>query len=518
MADVWRPQFHIMPKKGWLNDPNGPIFYKGRYHMFFQHIPNSTNWDWCMEWGHVVSSDLAHWHHLPNAIQPSEGGPDANGCWSGCCGIDVDGCPVLLHTGVVLRTNIDGRLPPPEFDLGIQMIETQCCAKVSDPDDKNMEHWIKQEEPFLRYPPDRLALTGWRDPFLVHLPATSANEPPQRKLMILGSGFSGKGGAVLKYTTHKSLTSDWKYDGVLIQHQNSGSGEVWECPVLVPLPKHANNSMSDGARPDGITHVLMVGVHFPNEQPRRYRPVIYWLGRLTEEGDFTPVDLENPRVLDSGSIVYAPNAMIAPDGRTLMWVWMHERGGGPTRMDYNGCLSIPRVLTVLDGELHQWPAAELEALRTGDGFKISNMQVSEGSLVSFLSDIGPRFDMNLTISWEDHTQRFGLIITATDTPESLVIEFDIKSKQLRSCSLDPEDFNGEEKIQIESKGTDEIEGGQLGMRVIVDGPLVEVFTSHGAALSGRVVRPMNGDMKMFSCGGKVSILEGCVWKMGSAWS
>jgi beta-fructofuranosidase len=112
-----RPTFHLGAESGWLNDPNGPLYHKGRYHLcaapcrrahaplcpraaslaaaltptgarqrrFYQHLRGSASWNFGLEWAHAVSEDLVRWRRLPPALAPTPGSPDADGCFSGCC-------------------------------------------------------------------------------------------------------------------------------------------------------------------------------------------------------------------------------------------------------------------------------------------------------------------------------------------------------------------------------------------------------------------------------------------------
>src|SRR5260370_38805089 len=69
-----RPLYHFRPPANWINDPNGPIQWQGRYHLFYQYNPHGP-FAATIHWGHAASSDLVRWDLLPLALTPTPGGP-----------------------------------------------------------------------------------------------------------------------------------------------------------------------------------------------------------------------------------------------------------------------------------------------------------------------------------------------------------------------------------------------------------------------------------------------------------
>ena len=334
-ADPNRPACHLLPQHNWMNDPNGPIWWKGKCHLFYQLNPHAAVWG-DMHWGHAVSTDMVHWHHEAIALAPTPGGPDSEGCFSGSA-IVFNGKPAIIYTGVQ-------NAPPEQVtirDGNGHLRETQMLA-MADGDD--ILHWNKLEQPVIATPPLGMQVTGFRDP--------CPWKEDDGWYLGVGSGERGKGGCVLLYRSQDLRT--WEYLHPLIWGKPNGkqavnpcdSGEMWECPDFFPLTLPGTSE---------TRHVLIYSTE---------NKVLWTTGHYDRKAHtYTP---DRQGVLDQGAAYYAPKSFAAPDGRRILWGWLRE-----TRPEaefaaagWAGCMSYPRVLSLGgQGQLITKPAREVEGLR-----------------------------------------------------------------------------------------------------------------------------------------------------------
>ncbi len=310
-ADPTHPIFHLISPAQWMNDPNGPIFYKGYYHLFYQMNPFSDDSGprALRYWGHVRSRDLVKWEPLPIALWPS-GELGEESVWSGCCTINGLGQPMCFYTSIG-----NGKSA---FDQAEQW------AAIGDDD---LINWKKSPaNPVL---PESVnegtKIYDWRDPFIFH---------DTKKTFLVTGGHMAKDGhaAVNIYEAENPGLTKWNYRGVMFPVPGAPTAE---CPNFFKL---------------GDQWVLFVSP---------YGKVQYFVG------DFDPetcrFSARTRGLLDYGSSFYAPNTMQVPDGRRLVWGWLNGFPGGH---GWNGCLSLPRQLNLShDGQLQQNPAPQLRKLR-----------------------------------------------------------------------------------------------------------------------------------------------------------
>ncbi|HLY19459.1 MAG TPA: glycoside hydrolase family 32 protein [Bryobacteraceae bacterium] len=309
-ADPHRPQYHLLPTANWMNDPNGPIYWQGKYHMFYQYNPNGAFWG-DMHWGHAVSDDMVRWKHLPMAMAPTPGGPDKDGVFSGCAVIDND-TVAAIYTGV--------------------NPETQCIATSSG----DLTSWKKfAGNPVVAAPPSGLEVAGFRDP--------AVWKEGDTWLMAVGSGFRGKGGGVLLYESRDLRR--WSYLHPLVTGRMKAgasakdpvdSGEMWECPDFFSIDQK---------------YLLIYSTE---------RVVKYQLGIYTDR----VLHPETMGGIDHGCY-YAARTMTNTGDRRILWGWVTEgRSEAAQRAaGWSGVMSLPRELKLYGAQVQMRPAAEVETLR-----------------------------------------------------------------------------------------------------------------------------------------------------------
>ncbi len=460
-ADPLRPQYHLLPASNWMNDPNGPIYFRGRYHMFYQYNPKGAVWG-NMNWAHSSSSDMVYWRHEPIAISPSPSpkGFDSLGVFSGSAILDR-GLPTMIYTGVM----------PPASDAEItlrddqhQWREVQCLAVSHDPD---LRTWEKVAEPAIAAPPEGMEITGFRDP--------SAWREGNSWLLALGSGIRGKAGAILLYES--SDLRHWTYLHPLFEGvPKKDVGDMWECPDFFPL---------DGK------HVLLVSTEGK----------VHWRVGTYKDRRFSP---EKEGVADWGAF-YAAKSMVNEDDERILWGWIPEKRpeAEHNAAGWAGVMSLPRLLSInSDGELQMEVVPALRKLRHGHtGFK---SQDGPDALRKALDSIRIE-DLSAEISAEFHLK--------TDQPFTLHLRSEDGE---RFAAISCVENSGKRLLKVNDVAAPLHGSGALPIRleVFLDGSVLEVIASGTTALTARVYTVPKWPLQVsFDGDGQVDSLD--VWRMHS---
>ncbi|WUO34911.1 GH32 C-terminal domain-containing protein [Streptomyces sp. NBC_00286] len=220
-TETYRPQFHFTPKKNWMNDPNGLVYYKGEYHLFYQYNPNGNSWG-DMSWGHAVSKDLVHWEELPLALSHD----DEEMVFSGSAVVDWNNT-----TGFGTKKN------PPMVAIYTSAYkeggkQAQSLAYSTD----RGRTWTKyQGNPVIDIGSD-----NFRDP------KVQWHAPTKSWLMTVSLSAEHK----VRFYSSKNL-KDWELQSEF--GPAGATGGVWECPDLFPLAVDGD--------PDNIKWVLVVNIN-----------------------------------------------------------------------------------------------------------------------------------------------------------------------------------------------------------------------------------------------------------------
>ena len=469
IPDAARPGFHLSPRVGWMNDPNGLSWYGGQYHLFYQYHPYDTHWG-SMHWGHAVSADLLRWRYLPAALAP-DAAYDQNGCFSGSALALPDGRHLLMYTGVARETLPDG---------GTRDVQTQNLAFG---DGENYEKYAHNPILSARHLPEGGSRFDFRDPKIWQ-------DPDGGYRAVVANDHPGHGGQILLFKSDDLRA--WQLERVLAK--NDGRlGRMWECPDFFAL---------DGQYVllSSAQDMLPVDLEYHNGNG-----TFCMLGHLDESGAFIE---ESNQAIDYGIDFFAPQTLLTPDGRRVMIGWMQNWDTCNQRSHdapWFGQMTLPRELSIRNEALFQRPIRELDALR-GDRVEYAHVKIENGE-IALPGVCGRMVDMEIELEpGEELFERF-VIRFARDDRCHTSLGFRPRESVL---TVDRRFSGSRRDILHQRRARVNHDHGRLKLRLILDRFSAEVFVNDGEkVLSTTFYTDLSADAITFCADGRLSFSVRC---------
>ncbi|KAJ7949578.1 acid beta-fructofuranosidase-like [Quillaja saponaria] len=479
-----RTAFHFQPENNWMNDPNGPLYHKGWYHIFYQYNGESAVWG-NISWGHAVSTDMIHWLHLPIAMVPDRWF-DVNGVWTGSATFLPDGNIVMLYTGAT--------------NENVQVQNLAYPANLSDP---LLLDWVKYDGNPVLVPPPGIGSKDFRDP-------TTAWIGPDGKWRIAIGSRVNTTGISLVYTTTNFITYDLK-DQIL--HAVPGTG-MWECVDLYPVSKNGSKGLDTSVNGPEIKHVLKASLD--DTKLDHYAIGTYYPENDTWVPDNPAEDVGTGLQVDYGRY-YASKTFYDPHKeRRVVWGWINETDteNDDLRKGWASVQTIPRTV-VLDSKtgtnVLQWPIEEIETLRL-NSTEFEGVVVEPGSVVPL--DIGTATQLDIFADFEIESLGsesineksvgcgggsvdrsalgpFGLLVIADETlSEQTPIYFRSSNSDTFFCADETRSSKAPDvsKVVYGSK-VPVLSDEKFSMRVLVDHSIIESFAQGGRTVITSRVYP-----------------------------
>jgi fructan beta-fructosidase len=486
-AEQHRPKYHFTPQKGWMNDPNGMVYYKGEYHLFYQYYPDSTVWG-PMHWAHSVSKDLMNWESLPIALAPDEKGY----IFSGSAVVDENNTSgfqtgeekalVAIFTYHDMAAEKAGRLLE---------VESQGIAYSLD----KGRTWTKYaQNPVIKNPKTK----DFRDPNV------KWHEPSKQWMMTLAVGDH------VEFYASKNL-KEWVKTGEFGKTEG-GHGGVWECPDLFPLKVEGSNTekwvliqnIGRGAIAGGSGTQYFIG---------NYDGKVF-------KNDNKPTDI---LWLDYGADNYAGVTWNnAPDNRRLFLGWMSNwlyatkvPTGAPAGV-WRSAMTLPRELSLKNTaqgiRLFQKPVKEQNLLRTGAKQDIATQTISTNYDLkpkSICNELSLSFDLTKTTA-----QDFGVILS-NSKGEKVLVGYEKSSNRFYIDRNESGKKDFEKIFATRHYAPRTASNSLLTMKLHIDVASVELFADGGELAMTDIFFP-NEDfnkMEIFSKNGVAALTQGEMWQL-----
>lgn len=455
-----RPVFHLTPRVGWCNDPNGFSFFNGAYHLFYQYHPYSTEWG-PMHWGHACSKDLLRWEYLPCALAPDEA-YDAGGCFSGSA-VEWNGRQYLMYTSVRLL---------PDGKGGETVRQTQSMAAG---DGETYEKFTCNPVITAEQLPPGSSPEDFRDPKIWR--------EDDAFYAVVGSRSEDGSGQIVLFTSQD--LEHWEFVTVLDRSRNR-LGRMWECPDFFEL---------DGKR------VLLTSPQEMEPEGMRFHKgngTLCLIGAFDKEAKtFTR---ESAEPIDFGTDFYAAQTTQTPDGRRVMVAWMNswENRTAPEDFPWAGFMTVPRELSVRDGKLFQTPVYELrkqyEVTYSFDGVRSLKPQALSG-VQGRVFDMTLELDRTVCGRLEVQLAKDDRYVTRLllDGENGLFsVDRSLSGAAYDDCPVRTVELPGRDRQQL---------------RILMDKYTLEIFLGDGEkTVSSLIYTPLDAAEIAFQCDGPVDVV------------
>ena len=451
--DDYRFNYHFSPITGWMNDPNGLIYYKNRYHAFYQYHPYSTEWG-PMHWGHAVSDDLIRWEHLPVALAPSEE-YDANGCFSGCS-VEEGGDVSIIYTG----STKDDR-------------QVQCLARSAD----GICFEKYTYNPIIaKYPKE--GSKDFRDP--------KAWKYEGKWYAVIGSAKNGKG-KVLAYKSDDLV--NWNYIGVAFE-SDICDNYIWECPNIISI---------------GDKHLLILSSISESDSADE---CLYFVGDMDYcTGKFKQ---EYSGKVDCGTDFYAPQVFYGTDNRIIMIGWMDNWKGQRVtkKFGWEGAFTLPRELIIDDNKLYCRPVQEIKKFR-GNHVCYSDFRVENSFDIDEV--LGNSVEILLKFESKGNFESYdGINIYLSDS-EKISILYNEKD-EIISLRVNLKTKSVVKQFNIRNMSSKEIE-----LDIFIDVSSLEIFMNNGAMVITERIYPIDPKyeikLRLISTKSAIHVKQLDVWNL-----
>lgn len=509
-GDRYRPQYHGIPPAVWMNEPHSPFYYKGKYHVFYQHNPSGPYWSQ-IRWAHIVSDDMIHWEYVKDAVVPTKG-ICPEGVWTGGACIGPDGTPWLAITAGTNTSSWSG--------------QNVAFAHAADPDDPYLTDWIVEDKVVITQPSDNSQgeRDQFRDPFVWYDDGTY--------YMMVSTSIPGKGGSANVYTS--ADMREWESRGYLYECDYNlypEQGAHWECVVMLPITK------KDGSQ---TKYILF---DCPQYTVDGYTvECYYWIGTFDKENcRFIPDD-HKPRLFDMGRGVYtgqngfcflteedkAEGKTSYEQGRTVIYAIAQGKDAGTAQNFDAGWahnFAIPLELWLSDDgkEVIREPIKELQSVRKETLYSYEGEGKTADAINSEISSIrGDLLEIRAKFTLEPTAAEYSGGISVRYNPNTVNLQTERTDICFSNAGVYVERNKSSllDYVSKQPSHTWENTAREFEVTILLDRSMLEVYVNGVMSFTTRIY-PKYGDsdyLRVFDDNSGIRFKSLQIYRMGSAYS